>query len=427
MKYFVLTAALCVFQVFAFGINTDSIKVFTYAKGKNNLHVLRLHQDGHYEHLLCTKTSVKVDTGCFMINRLKMTFESRTKKVGSQSMRDVVLYVRNNKLYEKRWEAILQKNVYAKPTTDSIYLKSYDFNPLTKTFLVVETKPEKIIEKPDIQDKIYFMNLLHQFAPRYEKYIDTNYCGPGCYLSVVGNGTVVPSKDTTNDRLINSFNTMVHETTHHFNTNNTVIIDPEIIINFPKIQTYSSQDFYPLIKDEAKTKIFRLNTYIAPGSIVSANLSGIIGLMDEFSAYRNGTRASLDAALSAKAQGNKERMLDFLHEALPSYFACYEFQIFISWYLDYGSKNRAEFHRSLMANTNFRVAFTLLEQGFMEDIKVMEKLVKENPSVQWNYDFYEKEHAAFCKELLKTQDKILAKFRIPGVTKSNYKSYLIPK
>lgn len=77
-----------------------------------------------------------------------------------------------------------------------------------------------------------------------------------------------------------------------------------------------------------------------------------------------------------------------------------------------------------MANTNFRVAFTLLEQGFMEDIKVMEKLVKENPSVQWKYDYYEKGHAVYCKELLKNEDKILSTFRIPGVTKGNYRSFL---
>jgi hypothetical protein len=406
------------------GMNSDSVTVFTYAKSKNNLHVLRLYSNGSYEHLYCTKTSIKVDTGIFMIKRHKLTFDSRTKKSGSQSMRDVVLFLRNNNLYEKQWEALLQTNIYAQSTKDTLYFLSYDFNPLTRNYMIKEDVTEKKSEKTVSKDKVYFMDLLQRFATRYEKYIDTNYCGPGCYLSLVGNETKAPSKDTTNDRLIHSFNTMVHETTHHFNTHNMVLIDPEIVIHYPTIETYRSQDFLPLVPEEAKTKIFRYNTYVSPGSGVSANLSGICGIMDEFSAYRNGTRASLDAALAAKAQGNGKRTLDFLHEALPTYYACYEFRIFISWYLEYEAKNKPELHKALMANTNFRVAFTLLEQGFMEDIKVLEQLIKENSSLQWKYDYYEKGHAVYCKELLKNQDKILSTFRIPGVTKGNYRSFL---
>jgi hypothetical protein len=425
MKNFVLSTALCLICLCAFGFHSDSVRVFTYSKGKNNLHVLRLHDDGRYEHLFCSKTTVKVDTGSFMLQRLKLTFESRTKKTGSQSMRDIVLFLNKNNLYEKRWEALLQKNVFAQPTQDSIYFLTYDYNPLTRKYLDTEKKAEKTAEKSLSQDKAYFMNLLHRFAPRYERYIDSNYCGPGCYYSLVDNERKVPSKDTTNDRLLSSFNTMVHETTHHFNSTNYIMVDPQIVVHFPTVQTYRSQEFLPLVPQEALTKIFRYKTYVSPGNGVSANLSGIRGIMDEFSAYRNGTRASLDAALSAKAQGNEKRTLDFLNEALPTYFACYEFRVFISWYLDYGVKNKAELHKALMANTNFRVAFTLLEQGFMEDIKTMEKLVKENPSVQWKYDLYEKDYAIYCKELLKKQEKILAAFRIQGVTKENYKSFLV--
>ena len=148
--------------------------------------------------------------------------------------------------------------------------------------------------------------------------------------------------------------------------------------------------------------------------------------MNEFSAYRNGTRASIEAALAAKAQGNEKRKLDFLYEALLSYYAYYEFRVFIAWYLEYGAKYKLSLHRKLMANTNFRIAFTLLEQGFLEDIKLIEKLVKESPSVQWQYDIFEKDYAAYSKELLIKQEKLLATFRVAGVTKMNYKNFLVP-
>jgi hypothetical protein len=339
-------------------------------------------------------------------------------------MRDVVLFLRNDNLYEKRMDALLQTKIFAQTTMDTIYRLSFDFNPLTKAYIYTEsTDPKK--EKLVSQDKAYFLELLRRFAPNYKQVVDTNYCGPGCYYSLVGNERKVPSKDTTNDRLLSSFNTMVHETTHHFNSGSYLLIDPEIVIQFPSIKTYHSQEFLPLVPEEAKTRIFRYTTYVSPGSGVSANLSGICGIMDEFSAYRNGTKASLDAALSAKAQGNEKRTLDFLNEALPTYFAYYEFRIFISWYLEYGAKHKPDLHKELMANTNFRIAFTLLEQGFQDDIKIMEKMVKENPSVKWRYDSYEKEDAIYCKELLKKQEKILSSFRIPGVTKANYKSFLV--
>ena len=341
-------------------------------------------------------------------------------------MRDVVFFLRNDKLYVKRWESLLGTHCYAESSKDSIYFMGYTFNPLTRTMLEIASDEQDRLYEMDDQDKVYFQALLHQFAKRYELFVDTNYCGPGCYYTVVGGEHKKPSKDTTNDRLIHSFNTMVHETTHKFNSFNSILVDPEIAIHFPNIETYRSQEFLPLVPQEAKTKIFRYATYVSTKSTLGSNQCGILGIMNEFSAYRNGTRVSIEAALAAKAQGNEKRKLDFLNEALLSYYAYYEFRVFIAWYLEYGAKYILSLHRKLMANTNFRIAFTLLEQGFLEDIKLIEKLVKESPSVQWQYDIFEKDYAAYSKELLIKQEKLLATFRVAGVTKMNYKNFLVP-
>lgn len=425
MRKHVLSCLFSLIFLCVLGKNEDSVKVYTYAYGRSSLHVLRLYKNGNYEHLLCTKTTVKLDTGRFKERLFKLTFDSHSKKGGLQSMRNVVFYMRNEKLYEKYWEAIFQAHVLAEKTTDSIYYLSMDFNPLTRKYLHEKSSGSNTAGSVS-KDKVYFLGLLNNFAPRYKHFIDSNYCGPGCYLTVVGDERRVPSKDTTDDRLFSSFNTVIHETTHHFNSSSFILVDPEIVIHFRPIKTYQSKEFISLVPEAAKTKIFRFSTYVSPLSKVSSNVSGIAGIMDEFSAYRNGTRASLDAALEAKKQGNEKRTIDFLNEALPTYYAYHEFSVFISWYLEYGAKNKAELHKALMDNTNFRVAFTLLEQGFIEDIKIMEQLVEENPSVKWKYNFYE-ESAAYSKELLKKQDKILSTFRVLGVTKENYKNYLVDK
>jgi len=404
--------------------NNAGMRVFTYGNKKSNLYVLRLYDDGHYEHLFCTKSNVKVDSGTFALKYQKLIFVSTSKKHGNQSLQEKNFYLRRDLLFEKRWEALLGTNCLGKKTTDSIYFQSIDYNPLNPNPTAVKAEKTVREKNPSDQAKMYFMRLLNDFAPNYKSFIDTNYCGPGCYYSVVNNVSVPASKDTTNDRLISSFNTVVHESTHHFNSHTEICVDPTIIIQFQKTPTYTSEKFLSIVPKEAFDKIFRLKSYVGNGSGVSANLSGIYGIMDEFSAYRNGTKASLDAALAAKSVKNEKRKLDFIQESLPTYFAFYEFRLFISWYLDYGAKYQPAMHKALMENTNFRVAFTLLEQGFKEDIKIMEKLVSENPSVKWSYDYYEKDYVSYCKELLVSQEKTLSSFRIVGVTAQNYKQFL---
>jgi hypothetical protein len=404
--------------------NSESMSVYTYGNGKSKLFVLRLYSNGHYEHLYCTKSAVKVDSGLFDLKHNKLTFDSKSKRHGTQSLKEKHFILRGERLFEKRWEAMLGTNCLGTKTTDSIYFQSIEYNPLNPKSTVVKEENSAIEKNPSDQAKVYFLRLLNDFAPGYKGFIDTNYCGPGCYYSVVNNVSVPSSKDTTNDRLISSFNTVVHESTHHFNSYTDICVDPTIIIQFQRTPTYTSEKFLSIVPKEASDKIFRLKSYVGNGSGVSANLSGIYGIMDEFSAYRNGTKASLDAAISAKLAKNEKRKLDFIKESLPTYFAYYEFRLFISWYLDYGAKYQPAMHKVLMENTNFRVAFTLLEQGFKEDINIMEKLVAENPSVKWSYDYYEKDYVLYCKELLVSQEKTLSTFRIAGVTAQNYRQFI---
>ena len=117
-------------------------------------------------------------------------------------------------------------------------------------------------------------------------------------------------------------------------------------------------------------------------------------LRDEYSAYRNGTKAS-------------------------------EFNLFVAWYLEYGAVRKSTLHHELLKNTNFRIAYTLLEQGFKEDIENLTDLIEENKSLEWRYNYYEENYAQHCKNLLIKKDGILNKFRVKGLTKENYKNYLV--
>ena len=120
--------------------------------------------------------------------------------------------------------------------------------------------------------------------------------------------------------------------------------------------------------------------------------------------------------------GDKDKITIFQDEAIGEYFAYYEFRLFIAWYLEYAEKNKPDIYKKIMANTNLRIAYTLLDDGFRNDIKDLQILVKKNSS--WGYDYNEKEYAQYVKELLVSHEKTLTKFRIEGVNKENYKEKL---
>jgi len=274
------------------------------------------------------------------------------------------------------------------------------------------------------QAKVYFMRLYSEFAPHYKAFVDSNYCGPGCYKLVVNNQLTEPSSDTTNDQLFDSFGSVVHETVHTFDRHTKLMVEPGIVIGFLPTETLYSEGIASIVPADAAEKIFRYKTYVGKGSVVSANKDGIYGLMDEFTAYRNGTKACIDAASVAKSKGNAKRTEGFLKLATQTYYACYEFRLFIGWYLKYLEKTKPQAYAALLNNTNFRVAYTLIEQGFLNDIQTMENLVKETPNAKWYYDYYEKEYSVYCKEHLPEVEPQLSILKVQGVDQSNYKQFL---
>jgi hypothetical protein len=272
--------------------------------------------------------------------------------------------------------------------------------------------------------KVYFMRLYGEFSPDYKAFVDSNYCGPGCYKVVVNNQDTEASSDTTNDQLFGSFGTVVHESVHTFNQPTKLMVEPGIVVDFRPTETVYSENIASIVPADAAEKIFRYQTYVGKGSVVSANQNGIYGLMDEFTAYRNGTKACVDAASAAKLKGNAKRTEGFLKLATQTYYACYEFRLFIGWYLKYLEKTNPQAYAALLNNTNFRVAYTLIEQGFLNDIQTMENLVKETPNAKWYYDYYEKEYSVYCKEHLPELQVQLSGLRVEGVNKSNYRQFL---
>jgi hypothetical protein len=399
-------------------------------KSKTSTYVLHLKSNDKYEIISFLKNkdvvipTTMLDSGKYTINK---RFGIQTIKLESDRKIKFFLnkekyFIYKDKLYSNILDPYLKYPYSAIKTQDTSYSKN----------IVFETKKTNPTITKDYT-KSFFLANIKKYSPTYLSVIEESYCGPGCYLSVVNNKTVSWDNDTTYKTLINDYSTMVHETTHRYNGtggynwetrfwNIRVLIEPGITISFTQTPTFHSELFISIVPKEAPKKIFRYGTYVGRGSDPSANLSGIYGLMDEFSAYKNGTRASVEAANTAIKLNDKEKIEIFEQKAVGQYFAYYEFRLFIAWYLEYAQKNKPEIYKKIMANTNLRVSYTLLDDGFINDIKELEKLVKKYPI--YSYEYNEKEWGQYVKTLLVDHEKTLIKFRIEGVTKLNYKDFL---
>ncbi len=411
----------------------DSIKYAYILNQKKVTYVIHLRSENKYEVIDFLKNqdvvipTSMIDSGKYTINKKfgiqTIIFESEKKK--KFTLNKIKYFVYKDKLYTKLLDPYLKNPYSAMQTLDTSYLKSIPFqtkktNPAIKTEFV----------------KVFFLNKIKKYSPTYLDVITESYCGPGCYkrMTGVGDQTVEWNGDTTFQELIGEYGTMVHETTHKHNHGVTdynwkthmwserVLVEPGIAIEYEQTQTFHSELFISIVPKEAPKKIFRYDLYVSKGTFPSANVCGIYGLMNEFSAYKNGTRASTEAANTA-AKLKDDKMIQLLgRQACGEYFAYYEFRLFIAWYLEYAQKNKPDIYKKIMENTNLRVAFTLLDDGFLNDVKELEKLVKKYPI--YSFEYNEKEYAEYVKTLLVDHEKTLNKFRIEGVTKLNYKDFL---
>ena len=416
----------------SFGIFSQEIKS-TYIvnqKSKSSVYILHLRDNNKYEVLEFLKSKdiyliiSMSDTGNYVtkkklgIQTISFTSEKKKKLIVKGTY-----FIYKDKLYEKLLDPF--KKIYkAVITIDTGYQQTIPYE---------KNKKNKEIKKE--YTKSFFLTNIKKYSTSYLDVITKSYCGPGCYkrMTGIGDGTVEWNGDTTYGTLIGDYSTMTHETTHQHNRyldynwktglwTEIVLVEPGITITYSQTPTFNSELFISIVPKEAPKKIFRYDLYVSVGAFPSANLSGIYGLMDEFSAYRSGTRVSIEAANTSIKLNDKEKIKFFENQAIGEYFAYYEFRLFIAWYLEYAQKNKPDIYKKLIENTNLRIAFTLLDDGYSNDLKELEKLVKKYPI--FSYDYNEKEYVQYVKELLVDHEKTLTKFKIEGVTKDNYKEKL---
>ncbi|CAN5410935.1 hypothetical protein BH09BAC5_BH09BAC5_23130 [soil metagenome] len=414
-------------------------KVYVHKSGKDNVYVLQLKEGNNYDYMRYTNKRTYHDFGVFTVRHGKITFESHNRKHGFNSVGGKSYYISKKGLFKSKIKSITGKSSVLTPSDDKIYTNSWDFNPITgKTEVDIEaekdakekaTKENSIVKKQEkLLDytKTFYLNEADFYAGPYKQLLEQSYCGPGCYHSVVNGKELDWDYDTTSSVLSGNFGTVIHESTHGFNGQKYMVI-PGVEIPVDKTTTYNSSEFNKIVPTDASTKIFRYDTYVGETSVVSANVSGIYGLMDEFSAYENGTRADVLAAKTALANGDTVLAKSFISQANATYFAYYEFNLFIAWYLHFAKTDHPDIYKETMANTGLRITYTMINQEFkstIDDLKATAIKAGEGKDfMQYN----EKTYAAYPKELLVKEQPYLTAFSVRGVTNENYMRFLPAK
>jgi hypothetical protein len=188
------------------------------------------------------------------------------------------------------------------------------------------------------------------------------------------------AKGNSHREMLNNYGTVVHETCHSANfdiggfQSKGFYINSKIEIKVPTSRVFKSSELDKFIPDNVKNKIFRYKTYVKgeEGEVEISSISdGIFGLMDEFDAYYQGTRAEVELYGYYKTFSSYTAPYDWASYILNCYstiYAYYEFRLFIAWYLKYAKKEYPEIFKSLIENKNLKVVYTLIDKAYKQTI-----------------------------------------------------------
>ena len=405
--------------------------IYTQKTSKKSLNVLKLYPDHTYNFCRYKPNRIQRDTGIFKGHK-KIRFISTEKKHGFNPLTQKSVLKGKKGIYLKPLKGIMGGSPDYFTVQNDDFDKPWNFNPLTQkteeSAVNTQIKSEKKPENPDAIEnaKRYFIHTAQHYAPGYQTILQDNYCGPGQYTTYI-NGQLVPwNKDTSEEALFDDLNTVIHESVHKFNHDRYLII-PGIVIPVNETEICKSEEFSRYIPKDLVSQIFRYNTYVSKGSSVSANLSGIYGIMDEFSAYMNGTRACLLTTKKLINEGKPLQAEMQMKETGKTYFAWYEFRLFTAWYLHYTHQNRREIYNKIMENNNLRLAFTLIDDEFKRvNLEAQQICINNQCDVWQNFVSQYDKYVLPCKKALLTEEKWLTDFKLQGANTYNYRDYLTP-
>ena len=272
-------------------------------------------------------------------------------------------------------------------------------------------------------EKNLVVQFTQQYAPAYTEMLLSSYSSPNEWSITVG-GVATPANFDANDKndIIAEFESIIHESIHHKNSNSGIYIDSDHYIEYSDAEKNDVHFFFKseliavVLPADVKEKMFRFTTYVGKGSGVSANVKGISGLMNEYSAYQNGCNAAIMAYDNALKEKDTTLAVKFFKSALATYFAYYEFNSFIGAYLKYSKSKAPVIYQKIMKQNNLRMAYTLNTLQFE---KIIQTINSQSSRLRSNYkliksslEYYKKNNEDYAKSCMDSFEPELSSFKL---------------
>ncbi len=191
----------------------------------------------------------------------------------------------------------------------------------------------------------------------------------------------------TRRSLLSSLNTVVHEACHELTrfkgeeiAADSLDIPVERISNVlyfylsesrfilvNRTKTFPSRDMVDAIPDRMRT--FRFSYIDTPEVLQSTQVWGVYGLLNEFNAYVQGTRVSLDLYHYYAELDRPPEWLDYFQNIDATLYGGLEFRYYILSYLLYARQRRPKVYHDLINNSAFIHAFLAVDELMRDTIQ----------------------------------------------------------
>jgi hypothetical protein len=143
-----------------------------------------------------------------------------------------------------------------------------------------------------------------------------------------------------------------------------------VVFLVPVTETFPAREAAARIPKSLRN--VRYQTYVdSPNPNETTQKSGVFGLLDEFNAYQQGTRAGVDveAWLARHAPQTADTWLSWLRAVEPVYYARAEFKLFILAWLATAKERHPSAYRAFLGNREAVRAFVRIDDEYAATIR----------------------------------------------------------
>jgi hypothetical protein len=203
-----------------------------------------------------------------------------------------------------------------------------------------------------------------------KKYFPENYAVLKEYDESSING--MAHGDSLKDYL-SDISTIVHEGYHHYQGLHSSYYDASVLYRIndtlsfavKNFKTFPSNEINSIVPVSTRKKIFRYDTYInTKDKYLVTQQFGILGLLEECIAYYHSF--STDVSLFDYYKDNygwkvTDAWISYLSNMASYRYSILEFELFISWYMQYARTDHPKTYRDIISNAELKKLFVFLD------------------------------------------------------------------